>query len=741
MTPTYDTSTFAHPTRTATTAENTQTRSRGSSSRTAVRRQHYHFRLSLCTAAVLGLVLLAGHPSYYNSHTNGYYSGVYALPVTENSFLATVPTDALLAESQPYQQPQQQQQQILALHTSNSATFSAAPSATGIDGIIRLASPKHTPLAAVSSVDHSHVTFGTVDAPSTSGTSTHSGRVLASELTPDPQLSLSQDRATTTITRPKQDKQYLEFLDLMTRVSGKSRDQAEKEIWEERRATQAAVRKELEAALQLQRQQGRDRVAVEDDGRIELKQVSKLHAGSDSETKSKPKVKASDRDYQRKGEEAKEEGKSKQGKKNKQEKKKWSAKANSSGGNGGIGGGVKTTPTIFYVPHQDDDALAMALGIREHIEAGRRVIVHLYSDGINALLRDIVAGAAPCPLQHSPHKMELTLQDVVTGRTHEFRQSLRSLGVQDEDIFETGWSDIEPLKNYEEFQKKLRDLILGYERKYPGASHKCISGEYDRDSVGRNPTHRACWDVASQLLQEFPQGWPASRQLWDFRFYRTYTYYNPPSQRSAQFVRALPQFLPYKQRALDQYKRWEPSKGELAWGYHSVKALIDAAYNDPHVYLDMLDNDPTNPENWKKDNGRKGEMKGEERVKIVSMEAVEDEKDQGMFPAVWRFSREKSTNKVLLEKEQHWQSQDQKMNIDDELMGLHRKAPSAHNDVKISSITTVPHLDADKESETKWDEKEADMRVQVLKAFDDAAQSPEGKEYRNSIRVTTESGI
>lgn len=37
--------------------------------------------------------------------------------------------------------------------------------------------------------------------------------------------------------------------------------------------------------------------------------------------------------------------------------------------------------------------------------------------------------------------------------------------MRDENIFETGWSDIEPLKDYGEFQKKLRDLILGYERK------------------------------------------------------------------------------------------------------------------------------------------------------------------------------------------------------------------------------------------------------------------------------------
>ncbi|KAF9391183.1 hypothetical protein CPB97_007303 [Podila verticillata] len=259
---------------------------------------------------------------------------------------------------------------------------------------------------------------------------------------------------------------------------------------------------------------------------------------------------------------------------------------------------LKTTPTIFYVPHQDDDALAMALAIREHIEAGRKVIVHLYSDGVNSVLRDIIAGTvSPCPLQHAPHEFNVTLQDVVTGRTHEFRQSLRHLGVQDENMYETGWSDIEPVKDYPAFQKKLKDLIVGYEEKYPGASHKCISGEYDRDGLGRNPTHRACWDVARELIDEYPTGYPSSKQLWDFRFYRTYTYYKSPEHREAQYILALPQFLPYKQRALDQYKRWKPSHGELAWGYHSVKALIDASYNDPYVYVDMLDNDPTNPEN------------------------------------------------------------------------------------------------------------------------------------------------
>lgn len=276
-----------------------------------------------------------------------------ALPVIRSSLVATasVPAAAVVGDTspqavqKPYQQPhqqQQQQQQILALHTSNSVAFSAASATvSGLDGRIRLALPKHASFAT---------------AGATTGLFADSGRILASELISETQLPSLQDIATTITNVPKQDEQHLAFLDLMTRVSGKSRDQAEAEIREERRVIQAAVRKELEMQLQLQRQE-QDNVA-EGDASIELKQVRKLHAAPASEVKSK----VGEKNYHHKGEEAKEKGKGKHGKKGKQEKTKGPVKAASSGGNGGVGGGIKTTPTIFYVPHQDDDALAMALG-------------------------------------------------------------------------------------------------------------------------------------------------------------------------------------------------------------------------------------------------------------------------------------------------------------------------------------------------------------------------------------------
>lgn len=196
--------------------------------------------------------------------------------------------------------------------------------------------------------------------------------------------------------------------------------------------------------------------------------------------------------------------------------------------------------------------------------------------------------------------------------------------------------------------------------------------------------------------------------------------------------------------ALDQYKRWDPSKGELAWGYHSVKALIDAAYYDPHLYMDMLDNDPTNPVNLKEDRrkGRKGRVKGTGKMEDVDNEVDVEEEECGMFPAVWRSDQKKNTNKMLLEEQEEQMSQAQEqgldLDLDDELMGLHRKMPNTSTDDNSHSAPAVLYLDTD---ETKWDEKEVDMTLEVLKAYYIAAQRPEGKEYHDNIRAVAGSGM
>lgn len=145
-----------------------------------------------------------------------------------------------------------------------------------------------------------------------------------------------------------------------------------------------------------------------------------------------------------------------------------------------------------------------------------------------------------------------------------------------------------------------------------------------------------------------------------------------------------------------------------------------------------------------------GGVKGKGNFEVGGGEGVEEEEEEhGVFPAVWRSSWEKDANKMLLEEDakqqqqqQQAQEQEQEMDTDDMLMGLHRKVLGAHwLGASSSSATTVPHFETSKKGVAEWDEKEADMRLQVLKAFDDAAQRPEGKEYHDSIRAMARSGI
>jgi len=240
-------------------------------------------------------------------------------------------------------------------------------------------------------------------------------------------------------------------------------------------------------------------------------------------------------------------------------------------------------PAIFYSPHQDDESLAMAGSIREHEEAGRRVILVLLTRGENGGLLDIMNGTADCPLgQDCPgggsHRFGLVQDDIVRARTAEFRAAAQRLGVDQvvvSDRPDSAWTD------YAGFVREVRDTILEFEARYPGASHKLVNGY--RDVIHGFPpdepnlTHKACREAAEGL------------EGLDFRFYWVYGYTYPREQRTADYVLNLTerQFA-RKAQALNEYRRWDPSRGRYALGYHSVgKLMIDPALADPREFIDL----------------------------------------------------------------------------------------------------------------------------------------------------------
>jgi LmbE family N-acetylglucosaminyl deacetylase len=245
-------------------------------------------------------------------------------------------------------------------------------------------------------------------------------------------------------------------------------------------------------------------------------------------------------------------------------------------------------PAIFYAPHQDDEALAMAGAIAEHKDAGRPVYLVLLTDGNpSPHLLDILNGAKYCPLHETTHDFELGPEEVVRARNAEFRASGERLGV--DGVFFGAphlrlWSDL-PKRRHIDLVEHVGKTIAWFESQYPGASHKLVSGQldtYTHAGTGEERTrksHRACWEAALILRD----------RIADFRFYRVYVFDKPVSQRTAQHKRKLtPVWVERKRAACDEYGVLDPAHGRYAAGHHSTHTTFVAALEDHTEYIDLL---------------------------------------------------------------------------------------------------------------------------------------------------------
>lgn len=240
------------------------------------------------------------------------------------------------------------------------------------------------------------------------------------------------------------------------------------------------------------------------------------------------------------------------------------------------------SPAIFYSPHPDDETLGMAGAIREHKEAGRPVHLVLLTNGINSLMLSILNGDTYCYWHEAYHHFNLTMEHMMWARKVEFVACARCLGVDKVFIVDDGqgFDDCEPYEDYDTFVERVVDIISYFEKKFPGASHKLVSGYLDTFPDGStNPTHQACWDAALQLRDEIS----------DFRFYRIYVYWKPVEERTSLFQLTLnSRWKVAKRAALSQYKLFNPHAGRFAIGYHSVGDLIEEAFRADKEYIDVL---------------------------------------------------------------------------------------------------------------------------------------------------------
>lgn len=239
----------------------------------------------------------------------------------------------------------------------------------------------------------------------------------------------------------------------------------------------------------------------------------------------------------------------------------------------------------------------MAGAILEHKKTGHPVYLVLLTNGLpSPYMMSILNGTTSkgeevtCPWHKVRHDFNLSPEQMIEARNAEFDASSRKLGV--DGAFKMNITDSTKMertktaadyrkeKEYQRLLIQIKEVILDFEAKYPGASHKMVSGEHDFEpQTGPHPAHLACWDAARALRDRISK----------FGFYRVYVYSWPKDARKADSTEYIPGCCRAgKAAALNEYKVFEPEIGRFAFGYHSVGALIDEALKDDSEYEDLL---------------------------------------------------------------------------------------------------------------------------------------------------------
>lgn len=234
---------------------------------------------------------------------------------------------------------------------------------------------------------------------------------------------------------------------------------------------------------------------------------------------------------------------------------------------------------VFYAPHADDEAIAMA-GAMCHAKAeGRRVVLVMVTDSSpSQRAKDLFAERLRC-LWHAGEKHALAHVDLRLARLSEFIDAGTRLGADEIALLEIPESLAH--EDYPRFVDAIGFSLQRYETMYPGATHHVVSGtEVHAETDAGNIAHRGLAEAARRI--------PAL--CGRLHFHRVYVYSHPREARTAQQIVTLsPAAMDRKRQALQAYRVWAPDLGRFAFGYHSAAELIDAAGEDPREFVDLAE--------------------------------------------------------------------------------------------------------------------------------------------------------
>jgi len=226
-----------------------------------------------------------------------------------------------------------------------------------------------------------------------------------------------------------------------------------------------------------------------------------------------------------------------------------------------------TWPAVFFTPHPDDETLAMAGAIKEHLAAGRSVFVELLTHGEASAVRTILQDGGTCSWHSGTHNHVLTPAQFGQARVTEFLDAMSTLGVKGVHVSDLGDGNL----TVAEVASRI-----GFWEKHkpaPGVSYKGTLGTTQSDAGGAtHPDHIATWTALT------------TSGLADVRGYNA-SLYTPITGKPLNTVHLDASTCAAKTAALAVYMVWNPSAARYAVGYHSVKATFDSVAASCEEYV------------------------------------------------------------------------------------------------------------------------------------------------------------
>jgi len=206
---------------------------------------------------------------------------------------------------------------------------------------------------------------------------------------------------------------------------------------------------------------------------------------------------------------------------------------------------------IFYIPHPDDEVLSMGAAILEAKNHHNPVILVLLTRGTASKAFQIVNDRLD-----SSGLPPIDIEEFGNARIRDFRESAKHLGIPSKNVF------IFDLTDSQVTSADVKEIILAFEKIYPGALHQTMS--FDDPHHDHAAAGAALKELQIQKAVDSPR-FIIPLQIWDL-----YPTANITKSTSLKNIEE------YKM-ALNAYLVWNPSEGRYSISFFSTQSSFEFA--------------------------------------------------------------------------------------------------------------------------------------------------------------------